>query len=199
MHGHICISRHSPHPCHPHGGRRHWHAGRHEAAAGLGMPKNRPDPTALRPWRRNRTNRPHHTNPHDRCRSGRRMTRNRPWRARRRPADGQTRRGGSGRNATGTIGVPPVPRAHGDPHFVVRAVREPDHARPTDDPLQRTAAFAVADTLTGPTAAATGPAKRNKRRHRKKTGRRRTRPHRTAMTGKMERSNRTSLTSTPQT
>ena len=29
---------------------------------------------------------------------------------------------------------------------------------PTDDPLQRTAAFAVADTLTGPTAAATGPA-----------------------------------------
>ena len=40
----------------------------------------------------------------------------------------------------------------------MRAVREPDHARPTDDPLQRTAAFAVADTLTGPTAAATGPA-----------------------------------------
>lgn len=37
-------------------------------------------------------------------------------------------------------------------------MREPDHARPTDDPLQRTAAFAVADTLTGPTAAATGPA-----------------------------------------
>ena len=36
MHGHICISRHSPHPCHPHGGRRHWHAGRHEAAAGIG-------------------------------------------------------------------------------------------------------------------------------------------------------------------
>ena len=29
-------------------------------------------------------------------------------------------------------------------------MREPDHARPTDDPLQRTAAFAVADTLTGP-------------------------------------------------
>ena len=43
------------------------------------------------------------------------------------------------------------------------------------------------------------PRKRNKRRHRKKTGRRRTRPHRTAITGKTERSNRTSLTSTPQT
>lgn len=37
-------------------------------------------------------------------------------------------------------------------------MREPDHARPTDNPLQRTAAFTVADTLTGPTAAATGPA-----------------------------------------
>lgn len=159
MHGHICISRHSPHPCHPHGGRRHWHAGRPRSGCGdWACPKNRPDPTALRPWRRNRTNRPHHTNPHDRCRSGRRMTRNRPWRSS--PASGRrtnpTR--GSGRNATGHDWRSAVPRAHGDPHFVVRAVREPDHARPTDDPLQRTAAFAVADTLTGPTAAATGPA-----------------------------------------
>ena len=50
-------------------------------------PKNRPAPTALRPWRRNRTNRPHHTNPHDRCRSGRRMTRNRHWRSS--PASGR--------------------------------------------------------------------------------------------------------------
>ncbi len=80
MHGHIWISRHSPHPCHP-----HWRTAAlacRPPRSGCGdwvCPKNRPEPTALRPWRRNRINRPHHTNPHDRCRSGRRMTRNRHW------------------------------------------------------------------------------------------------------------------------
>ena len=58
-------------------------------------PKNRPAPTALRPWRRNRTNRPHHTNPHDRCRSGRRMTRNRHWRSS--PASGRVPAADAGR------------------------------------------------------------------------------------------------------
>ena len=122
-------------------------------------PKNRPDPTALRPWRRNRTNRPHHTNPHDRCHSGRRMTRNRHWRSS--PASGRRTnptRGERPKPRQATIGVPPVPRAHGDPHLSCALCASLTMLVQQTIPLQRTAAFAVADTLTGPTAAATGPA-----------------------------------------
>ncbi len=160
MHGHICISRHSPHPCHPHGGRRHWHAGRHEAAAGgLGMPEKPSRPNSLtameaqsdepsashepaRPMPQRKTHDAKSTlaelagvRPTDKPDEGERPKRSRP-----------------------RLAFRPFHALMAILTLSCALCASLTHARPTDDPLQRTAAFAVADTLTGPTAAATGPA-----------------------------------------